>query len=130
MSQWPFGDLRLKGMSPGLRTPMYPYVALRCPTYRVETTQDNSPKSKSINAWQDLGILSRFPAGFVVSDCLRLSEHSHVASHAALYIKSVRTRSVIRIESSVLPPMPSPCQFSRRIGRHAGVAESAMSIRD
>src|ERR1700722_15003965 len=32
--KWPFGDLRLKGMSPGLRTPMYPYVALRCPTYR------------------------------------------------------------------------------------------------
>jgi hypothetical protein len=26
--------LRLEGLSPGLRTPMYPYVALRCPTYR------------------------------------------------------------------------------------------------
>src|ERR1700677_5303788 len=37
MSQWPFGDLRLKGMSPGLRTPMYPYVALRCPTYREKS---------------------------------------------------------------------------------------------
>src|SRR5258708_35892169 len=31
----PFGDLRLNGLSPGLvRIPMYPYVALRCPTYR------------------------------------------------------------------------------------------------
>src|ERR1700679_3352271 len=37
MSQCPFGDLRLKGMSPGLRTPMYPYVALRCPTYREKS---------------------------------------------------------------------------------------------
>jgi hypothetical protein len=24
---WPAGDLRLKGLTPGLRTPMYPYVA-------------------------------------------------------------------------------------------------------
>jgi hypothetical protein len=27
-------ETKLKGLNPGLRTPMYPYVALRCPTYR------------------------------------------------------------------------------------------------
>jgi hypothetical protein len=29
----PIGDLQLKGPSPGFPTSMYPYVALRCPTY-------------------------------------------------------------------------------------------------
>ena len=33
------GDLRLKGMSRGLRTSMYPYVALRSPTYRKKFTR-------------------------------------------------------------------------------------------
>jgi len=27
-------ETKLKALNPGLRTPMYPYVALRCPTYR------------------------------------------------------------------------------------------------
>src|ERR1700719_674434 len=42
-----------------------------------QTTPDNSPKPKSMAAWEGLGIRRRFPARFVVSDCLSLSEHSH-----------------------------------------------------
>jgi hypothetical protein len=38
-SSWPLGDLRLKGLNPGLRTPMCPYVALRFPTYPEKFTR-------------------------------------------------------------------------------------------
>ena len=43
---WPFGDLRLKGLSLGVRTPMYPYVALR-PTYRENSHADHTWRQHS-----------------------------------------------------------------------------------
>ncbi len=39
--------LRLKGLSPGLRTPMYPYLALRCPIYRENSHANHTWRQHS-----------------------------------------------------------------------------------
>jgi hypothetical protein len=57
------------------------------------TMLDNSPKPKSRVAWEGLGIRRRFPARFVVSDCLSSSEHSHAASHTVLHLMMSSLRS-------------------------------------
>ena len=62
--KWPIGDLRLKGWSPGSRTSMYPYVALRGPTYRENSPANHTwrPSSREIACFK--ASEARLPCGF------------------------------------------------------------------
>ena len=60
VSYWPIGDLRLKGSSPGLRTPMYPYVAPRTARIHTLITLGISIRTKWLVFW----LRTHRPCGF------------------------------------------------------------------
>ena len=60
VSYWPIGDLRLKGSSPGLRTPMYPYVAPRTAKIHTLITLGISIRTKWLVFW----LRTHRPCGF------------------------------------------------------------------
>src|SRR5450631_2340144 len=72
---WPFRDLRVKGLSPGLRTHMYPYVALLGPTYRKNshanhTCHQHSHETACFLAPEAPSLWVRFPSPAPLRDKL------------------------------------------------------------
>src|SRR5258708_5871188 len=70
-----------------------------------QTTQDNSPKPKSINAWEDLGIRRRFRASLVV---LGFS-----GANLAWPGHGVARNSLARVSAGRSPSLPLPSATSR-----------------
>src|ERR1700732_4073193 len=70
---WPFSDLRLKSLTPALRTPLYPYVALPGPTYRENshanhTWDSPSRQSACFSAPEAPPVWVRFPSPAPLQD--------------------------------------------------------------
>jgi hypothetical protein len=87
-----------------------------------QTTLDNSPKPKPMLAWEDLGIPHRFHVNRVVLDCLRLHQHSHETSHAALYLRLISAFATPPNYCGGAAGGPNP------VGRHSETSASKRSF--